>query len=252
MSEYRGFSFAFFLLLAIALHLPLFFIARKLPLRVAEKMREIVVEPLTNSDKPLVQTSRSDEASDEKARFSGEFRNRVSKQMQSRHRGRFRQGDKDRIESDKEGMAQLMPFSRTPNALPGDIESGDQTLLNTDPVLYASFINRIADEVYDPWVKFARQAISDVYHRGRKLEPNTFITKLMVNIDREGEVNSIQILQSSGIAELDEAPKKAFWESEPFPNPPTQMFENEMSVGFVYEFHFEWRTSSFNIVPWAI
>ena len=39
-----------------------------------------------------------------------------------------------------------------------------------------------------------------------------------------GKINAITILQSSGIAELDEAPKKAFWEISAFPNPPTQMF----------------------------
>ena len=68
-------------------------------------------------------------------------------------------------------------------------------------------------------------------------------------MDLSGKITAIKTLQSSGIPELDEASKKAFWTTEPFPNPPEKMFTKEGTANLVYEFHFQWRTSSFNIVP---
>lgn len=251
-----------------------------------EKDDTITVEPFKEGtpDKPIVQTSRpkkqSEKNKDKVARFNGEQRQRVEKETQSPVRGKFQQGFAGRgapdgdgndvvAEDDKNGvpadgerkrgrgpkgltMSDLMAFGSSPHALPKDIGEGNETVLNTDHVRYASFINRIADEIYDPWVQFAREAVDSIYLQGRKLEENTYVTKLSVVMNSKGEVDAIQTLQSSGIDVLDEAPKKAFWEVEPFTNPPSQMFKKDDVIRFVYEFHFEWKTSSFNIVPFKI
>ena len=91
-----------------------------------------------------------------------------------------------------------------------------------------------------PWIGFMR---------GAELSAAVYVTKLTVVLNRNGEVASLRVLKGSGVHELDEAPKQAFWDSEPFPNPPTQMFDDDGLVRFVYEFHFEWKSSGFNIVP---
>lgn len=236
----------------------------------------IEVEKYVDSNKPVVTTSRAPEdplLKDKEARFAGEFRNRVEQETHNPRTGRFQEGgagksgtpDPAQADPSNEagepgvtkrhgnlGMSDLMPFGASPHRLPDDIAEGSETLLNTDSVRYAGFINRIADEVYDPWVRHARDAVTNIYQRGKKLEANIYITKIQVVMDEKGSVTAIQTLGSSGIPELDDAPKKAFWEAEPFPNPPSQMFGKEGVVRFVYEFHFEWRSSSFNIVPWQI
>jgi TonB family protein len=86
----------------------------------------------------------------------------------------------------------------------------------------------------------------------KKIEPNLYVTRLRITLDQEGSVHGIQVLNSSGLLELDEAPKKALWETEPFPNPPSQLIESDGFVRLTYEFQFEWKNSVFNIIPWKI
>jgi len=231
----------------------------------------IEIEKYIDSKKPVVKSSKAPEdpeAKDREARFAGEFRNRVKKETQAQHKGRFQEGGNggagrqqgngggagqksnstEGQYSPAPGMADLLPFGSSPNEVGDDVEKGNNTVLNTDPVKYASFVNRIADEIYDPWVRFAQEAVRTLYNNGRKLESNVYVTKLQVVMNEQGAITAITTVQSSGIAALDDAPKHAFWSIEPFRNPPKQMFKDGI-VKFVYEFHFEWRTSSFNILP---
>lgn len=225
----------------------------------------IEVTPLDPSvDKPVVQSSRlkeeDPEAKDAVAKYGGEFRNRVKKEMQAARKGKFQEGKgaPERVpgaegeEAAPPGISDLMAYGMSPNEISKDIAMGGQTVLNTDPVKYASFINRIAEKIYDSWVFYARDAVKSVYLTGRKIDGNTYITRLQVVMDDQGEIRAIQTLAGSGITELDEAPKRAFWDVEPFRNPPAQMFEHDELVRFVYEFHFEWKTSSFSILPSAL
>lgn len=256
---------AWCLLLAVLLHWAL----RNLPSPVARsaakaddslKLEDGFVVERYDDSRPVVQTSRPSEQREDSrpARFYGEFKNRVEREMKSPLTGRFRPGsrvpgggvsggDRGNVAP---GLSELLgQRSASPSRLPSDIPEGSETLLNTDAVLYASYINRVADEIYDPWVHYAQRAVDAIYSVGKKLETQTYVTKLAVLFNREGGVASIRVLKSCGVAELDDAPKKAFWDVEPFPNPPLQMFGPDGFIKFVYEFHFEWQSASFNIVP---
>ncbi|NBX68358.1 MAG: hypothetical protein EBR01_05265 [Proteobacteria bacterium] len=218
--------------------------------------------------KPVVQTSKSneEELSSESAQFAGEFKNRVKKETQSQLTGPFQEGKvgggKDEPTSEEGDFAmpqekgpnfsELMVMGRSPHFLSDKIEKGNQTILNTDKVLYASFINRIAEEVYQPWVRNISESLKQIGALGKKLENNIYVTKLNVSMDKRGEITGIQVLSSSGVQAIDEAPKRAFWEVEPFPNPPMQLIEEDGYIRLVYEFHFEWKSSGFNIVPMTI
>jgi TonB family protein len=277
-------SLAWFLLLALCLHafilwLKPFDLPGGLFHRQSEKPKEIVIERAEDLDsqKPVVQTSKAREdekAKDKKARYAGEYRNRVEKETQSNRRGRFSEGaivqggggnptppesnqPADQVQPKQRGpgtglaMRDLMALAASPNALDKDIDSGDETVLNTDSVLYASFINRIADEIYDPWVSHVREAFDNIGFNNRRIAPNVYVTRLNVMMDASGNITAIKVLESCGIAELDDAPKKAFWEREPFPNPPEQMFGKDGLVRFVYEFKVDNKSSFFNILPWS-
>ena len=224
-------------------------------------------EDLSTLQKPVVKTSQLKEKlpSQGTARFAGEFDQRVEHETQSPIKGQFQEGDvfkaKESPEIEGEGETRkaeekslkgYLTFGQSPNLLPKDIPYGNQTVLNTDKVRYASFINRIADEIYQPWVEAAERALQEYALGRRKMEPNIYITRLRVTLNSEGAVTGIQVMDSCGVSELDEAPKKAFWESEPFPNPPNQLFEKDGYVRLTYEFQFEWKSSGFNIIPWKI
>ncbi|MFM8268576.1 MAG: energy transducer TonB [Pseudomonadota bacterium] len=231
-----------------------------------EKAIEIISpEDLAKMRKPVVQSSQATQniPSEKTAQFSGEFDQRVEQQTQSPLKGKFQEGQaflskespelKDG-ESDKSSIKgkSFLSLGKSPYALPKEIPFGNQTVLNTDKVRYASFINRIADEIYQPWVEAAERALRDFAVGHKKMEPNIYITRLKVTLTSDGSVTGIQIMDSCGISELDEAPKKAFWNSEPFPNPPTQLVEKDGYVRLTYEFQFEWKNSGFNIIPWKI
>ncbi len=225
------------------------------PLNPSGEKEQIFIEPL-DLNKPVVQTSRADsstEPDEDSARFGGEFRNRVKREFQSPLRGRFREGgaveDTD-PESVLPRLSDLLPFGASPNALPKDILVGPETLLNTDRVLYASFINRIGDEIYEPWSQLVRDALDYLNFRGKSVHAETYITKHRVSINKFGEIISIHTVESCGIDELDDTSKRAFWKSEPFPHPPSQMFEKEDTASFVYEFHIDIKQSLFQVRPW--
>ncbi len=233
-----------FLLLAVFLHFLFLFIFDFRLMKYKEPDSPIAIDLY---DKPVVITSRSyEEDSDSKARFYSEFKNRVKKETMAKKSGRFKDGEDLGLfgESDKNFFSDSM----TPNYIEGIVE-GSRTLLNTDPIYYASFINRIADEIYESWVKYAERALREVFSSGRRLKPEVYVTKLSVLMDRDGNVLSVGVLKSSGVFELDESTKMAFWDNEPFPNPPLPMFGRKDVVKLYYDFYFELRNSGFLIVP---
>ena len=122
--------------------------------------------------------------------------------------------------------------------------------MNTDQFSFASFHNRVKDGIYDPWTRFSYQAIDGIFLKGKKLEPRVYISKLKIVMDRDGAVVSIKTLKSCGVSELDEAAKRAFWITEPFPKPPRQMFgRNESMHEFIMEFHLQLQNTAFKIIP---
>lgn len=280
-------SLGWFLGLAMVLHGSLMFLngipGRETKITAAnpsESFIEIEKAP-SQERKSVVQSSKSEEEfqDNKPAEYAGEFRNRVKKETQARVIGPFQEGRSASESSKKEGqggensgkapsdegdpiptpggeagpkISDLMITGRSPHFLSDKIEKGNETVLNTDKVLYASFINRIAEEIYQPWVGNIEEALKNLRASGRKLENNTYVTKLNVAMDKRGEITGIQILSSCGVAVIDEAPKRAFWEAEPFPNPPVQLIEEDGFIRLNYEFHFEWKSSGFNIVPMTI
>lgn len=227
-----------------------------------ERDKAIAIEPYEEKlQRKVVQTSRAEQdllAENEKAKYLGEFKNRVKVETRGLGKGSFREGrnlplapvpSEKGQEDNGLKLSELMAFGSSPNVLGSEIQLGNHTVLNTDPVKYASFINRIANQVYEPWVIRAREAVRLLYGEGKRLDSSTYITRLQIVMDSGGDIRAIQTLQGSGVDELDEAPKQAFWDVEKFPHPPEQMFKDEGLVRFVYEFHFEWQSSAFQIIP---
>ena len=213
-----------------------------------------------------MQTSRALEQDEKnqnaKARFLGEFRQRVAEETQSPRKGRMRertvvdgQDQEDELGLDgtltqkRRARIRALFESASPNALPDDIKRGGETILNADGILYASFINRVADEIYDTWVEKIRLAMEKMSKSAKKLETNLYTTRLEVMLDSNGAVLGIKTLSGCGIVSIDEAPKLAFWENSPFPNPPSQLVGAEGVARFRYEFQFDWKQSGFSIVP---
>jgi hypothetical protein len=200
---------------------------------------------IVSLDKPIVMTSRTlVQESEGVVRFLGETRNRTSRETRARLRGRFSEGAGHSIGEDALGIFHV---SRSPNALPDDIAHGDETVLNTDRYRFASFTNRIADEIYQPWVDSVRMAHENLVRAGHEPSASFYLTRLGVTLDADGQVVAIKLLKGCGIDEFDEAPRSAFWEIGQFSNPPAALLAEDGWVQFVYEFHLELKGSIFRI-----
>lgn len=219
------------------------------------------IEIAAESDLPVVQTHRSDSpvTSNEKAQYATSFRQRVEKQTQATRRGPLRLGKGNASDihlgdgpAAGHDLRSLMAVGSSPQAVSDDVALGDQTVLNTDSVVYASFLNRVAEEIYEPWYTRANEAVTDAARAGRPLGAREYITRLEVNMDELGRVTALRVLKSCGVEALDEAPKQAFWDRDPFPNPPDQLRQSGGEYQIVYEFHYELKSSKFSIVPAAI
>ena len=117
---------------------------------------EKFIEPKSDDRREIVRTSKAEEQeeTDEPAKYFGEFKNRVKKQSRADQIGPFRESRQlgatlPGVSGDSMPPGQWGIPSSSPNQLPDDLEKGGQTVLNTDPVIYASYINRIGDEIYD-------------------------------------------------------------------------------------------------------
>lgn len=247
---------------AVLLHALLFVVPWTFRASPSEKQEKdpIVVERWDDTELPrqTVQTSRAEEQLESgKARFRGEFKNRVEKETRSPMVGRFREGPQsgNSVPDGKEGrgltLSDLMPYGSQSDYLPDDVELGAQTLLNTDPFRYSSFLNRVHDEVHGPWSRRVSEAVRTIEEQ---LREKTYVTKLLVSVDDAGHVVSIRTLQSSGIPLIDQAAKQAFWDSEPFPDPPSDFNLREQGgpLAIGYEFHVSISESSFFMVPWRL
>ncbi len=223
-------------------------------LRPALKPPSVVQSPDVTSpiELAVVENQRADNPTFNrtKARFGAEFSQRVAQETRASRSGRFSQQPSLPLEA--LALGDLLPPAATPNRLPSDIKAGNETLLNSDAVSFASFMRRVTDEIYQDWVDNASRAVTEIVLEGQHLSANVYITKLAISMDGAGRVVAIETLRSSGIPELDQAPQRAFWDRSTFPNPPQQMVKADGSIQFVYEFYFEYKTSSFRAIPWAI
>jgi TonB family protein len=102
-----------------------------------------------------------------------------------------------------------------------DVEAGELTLLNTAGFKYFGFFNRIREKVEGQWMRRVQDVPVSSYNRGY-IRP----TKLVVTLDRLGNVISIRVAKSSGKEALDQAAIDSFASAEPFSNPPRSMIKN--------------------------
>lgn len=271
--------FCWSVLLAVLLHWlvgtipnPLFFKTAKPKHDKPREDRPIEVVPSESIEKQIVRNPKAPsfpEDNDAPAKYYAENRRRVDKETRAPEVGKFREavGD-DREKGDRRrsgdftvpenapdreaGLGSLAPqIGASPDKLE-DVEKGTGTMLNTDALQFASFWNRIGDRIYDPWRRYAHDAMDQMQLRKKKIEPNVYVTRLRVILGADGRVAAISVLKSCGIDALDEASKKAFWDSEPFENPPRQMFDRDKVATLEYEFSMHLQTSSFRVLPGVI
>lgn len=121
-----------------------------------------------------------------------------------------------------------------------DVDQGLETLLNAREFKYYSYYNRIRRQLSQHWEPKVRVKLSQLFKQGRHIAASTDrITKLIVVLDRSGNLVKVQVLKESGVTDLDDAATEAFQSAAPFPNPPTGIIENDGTVKIRWDFVLE-------------
>lgn len=126
----------------------------------------------------------------------------------------------------------------TMDALDPELEEGDGNVLNTRRFRYASFFNRLRDQVAEHWDPESAQMRHDpsgsiVGHRARR-------TVLFISLNPDGSLHRIRIHEPSGASFLDEEAIRAVRAAAPFSNPPPQLVDATTGhIDFLFGFILE-------------
>ena len=128
--------------------------------------------------------------------------------------------------SEQGGAKELLP-----------LPEGAETTLNTREFKFYSYYQRIRNQLEVSWTPLLRQKIADLYSSGRKIAiDHEHTTRLIVVLNRSGEIIRIQMIEESGTLALDQSAVEAFNEAGPFPNPPHGMIESTEEVHIPWDF----------------
>lgn len=121
-----------------------------------------------------------------------------------------------------------------------DVDQGLETLLNAREFKYYSYYNRIRRQLSQHWEPKVRVKMSQMFKQGRFLASATDrVTKLIVVLDKKGNLVTVQMVKDSGVTDLDDAAIEAFQSAAPFPNPPQGIIEQDGTVKIRWDFVLE-------------
>lgn len=117
------------------------------------------------------------------------------------------------------------------------LKQGEQTALNTKEFVYFSYYKRIRDQLDQAWRPILRDSLYQIVRAGRRLASDQdHITKTLVTLDRSGDVVRVQVLEESGVRDLDRSAVEAFNRAGPFPNPPKGLINPEGQITLRWDF----------------
>lgn len=126
--------------------------------------------------------------------------------------------------------------SRSRDYLPDKAE-GLETLLSTREFVYYTYYTRIRNQLSEYWEPKIKQKVITMFKQGRRIaSADDHITKLQIVLDAKGILMKVQVLDASGIRDLDEVAIEAFRAAAPFPNPPKGIIESDGTVKIEWDF----------------
>jgi len=133
------------------------------------------------------------------------------------------------------------PESTSLGAQPEDYVPGvapsDRTALNTKEFVFYSYFQRIRSRLDHAWVPILKERLLAYYRSGRQLATDMdHTTRVLVILNRRGEIVRVQMVSESGVNDLDEAAVDAFNHAGPFPNPPQGMVDVNNEIKIPWDF----------------
>jgi TonB family protein len=111
-----------------------------------------------------------------------------------------------------------------------DVDDGESTALNAKKFKFATFFNRVKRAVAEEWhadFVYSRHDPTGNVYGGKDR-----ITVVRVHLRPNGELQSVTLLDTSGVSFLDDEAMDAFRRAAPFVNPPPQLIEGDGLIHF--------------------
>jgi protein TonB len=121
-----------------------------------------------------------------------------------------------------------------------DAPKGMQTLLSTREFVYYAYYGRIKDRLRQYWEPKIKEKMTKVMRQGRTLASvEDRLTKVIITLDQKGTLIKVQVLDGSGVQDLDDAAVEAFRAAAPFPNPPKGIIDPDGTIKIRWDFVLE-------------
>ncbi len=118
-----------------------------------------------------------------------------------------------------------------------DVKAGMQTLLNTKEYSYYSYYAKIKEALHAQWEPNVRDKVNIIQRDDRDIASvNNHVTRLLVILDKHGELIDVKVLNKSSNSHLDNAALEAFREAAPFPNPPPGLVDSNGTIRIRWDF----------------
>jgi len=115
-----------------------------------------------------------------------------------------------------------------------------ETVLNTREFKFYSYYQRIRGQIRQYWEPSIREKIKTIFASGRSIaSEHDHITRLIIVLDRNGELLKVQVVGESGTKDLDDAAVEAFRAAAPFPNPPKGIVDQDGTIKISWDFILE-------------
>lgn len=152
-------------------------------------------------------------------------------------------------------MAQLVPDVATLSRMGGgpkndvglDVPEGEGTFLNAREFKYASFFNRIKEQISNHWRPLPEYQRRDP--SGHIYGSQNRMTVLTIALDAQGALEKLEVAQTSGIDFLDEEGLRAIRAAAPFVHPPRGLLENGERIVFNFAFAIDVSGSGYRGLP---
>lgn len=116
------------------------------------------------------------------------------------------------------------------------VEEGDATFLNAREFKYATYFLRIRDAVAGTWEESLMREFRRRDPTGAVYGTRTRDTQLLVTLRQGGEVQDVKVEGTSGVDFLDKVAVDAFWDAQPFLNPPRGIVDDDGLIRFTFTF----------------
>mgnify|MGYP000278784142 CR=1 FL=1 len=117
------------------------------------------------------------------------------------------------------------------------VNPGLETMLNTREFKYFTYYQRIRKQLSHYWEPKLKEKLNRLFKQGRKIaSQQDRITKVLIVLNDSGTLVNVQVINESGVADLDDAAIEAFRAAAPFPNPPRGIVETDGTVKIRWDF----------------